>query len=546
MGAQKSKNLELGKLQKTIYSNLKSKAESLEGTVSKELVSYRKDQELYEKKPFSPCKFETLLKSINHSHIIYLGDFHTFDQSSRNLQRLIKVLAKNNSGYVLGVEFIHQKNQQMIDSFLAGQLTELEFLESIQYRESWRFPWTYYRQFFELAKKYKIKIYGLNTDGNLKKRDRFAAKILAKIHKKDPHKKILVLFGEYHILPDKLPNDTLNELNGNVHQTIIHQNLDSVYWNIANTKGGTDRLVKFSDNEFALQTSPPWIKYESMIYWFEHLGEDPEFDIHEFIMETGVFTFNSNAMDNFVFIADQLNSTLKLDLSSSDIEDFNLYDHERLEFVQKKVQGLNSKTLQSFYLKLLTRNRSFRIPGTKNYYCPSYSINRLAYLAGVHLYLQLLHKQKKREDDCLIGTRQYTKFIFFCYQSFMGYFSSKIINPYRKCDRYQDFLKCLRNKKTSAYDKKILRLCLRVIDSKTKTTDIFNGVNILDTFLVARKIGYLMADDFFEEIFHRDHQKTQIVLNTLFSFKFCPEEFEKLIHVILPRTSYRKAKKTLF
>lgn len=551
MGDTKQKNsAELSQLQRGIYTYLKSRAKSYEGQLSKEFTKYRNDHEKHGLNDFKTCTFNTLLKAIDKSNIIYLGDFHTFDQSSRNLQRLLRILIKDNDSYILGVEFVHMRHQECIDNYLDGHITEIEFLELIQYHESWRFPWSYYRHFFVIAKKMNMRIIALNSDGGLKKRDLNAAELLTQLYEENPEKKILVLFGEYHIIPDKLPGFVAKLVdNKKFKQTIIHQNLDEIYWRLVDKKGGTDRIVSFGPHEYVLQTSPPWIKYESMIYWYEHLSEDPDFDIHESVLEQeGAFTFNSNTVDNFAYISSQINKNLKLGLTDLDLEDFNLYDHQNLDFIHEKLAELKTKSLTNFYLKLVRRGRSFKIPDSKDYYCPSYSINRLAFLAGIHLYLQLF-QAKRPEDheyDYLLKTKSHTKFIFFCYQSFMGYFSSKLINPYRKCDRYQDFLKQLRNSKTKANDKKILRLCLDVMKAKDPLHKIFEKSSSIDSFMVARKLGYLLGDLYFEEAYTKKTKKSKDILKSILNFDFEEKAFNQILEALLPRESYRKTKKNLF
>ena len=55
-------------------------------------------------------------------------------------------------------------------------------------------------------------------------------------------------------------------------------------------------IVSFSQNEFCIVSAPPWVKYESMVYWYENLCDDPDFDIHEYIIENGkkIFCLYSN------------------------------------------------------------------------------------------------------------------------------------------------------------------------------------------------------------------------------------------------------------
>ncbi|CAN0336872.1 unnamed protein product, partial [Chrysoparadoxa australica] len=168
----------------------------------------------------------------------------------------------------------------------------LEFLEEIDYHKSWRFPWSYYRPFFEMARKHNLQIVALNSDGTLEERDLRAAETIGEALKKNPNERFLILFGELHIVPNKLParlEKIAGDLIENYRATIIHQNLDEVFWKIHEVEiEKHNQIVKFGDLEFSLQTAPPWIKYESMIYWYENLSDDPEFELHDYILNTGI------------------------------------------------------------------------------------------------------------------------------------------------------------------------------------------------------------------------------------------------------------------
>ena len=125
---------------------------------------------------------------------------------------------------------VNSSDQAAIESFLKGHLTEKEFLESINYKESWRFPWTHYSELFNLAKEHNLNIYGLNSEGTLEERDEHASKIIAKVIKKNNGSKFLTLFGELHIIPDKLPKKVKINTSNKFTDLIIHQNLDQIYW----------------------------------------------------------------------------------------------------------------------------------------------------------------------------------------------------------------------------------------------------------------------------------------------------------------------------
>ncbi len=293
---------EIIKLRKKIYKNLKNKAFSFEAENS-ELNKYLKDQIKYSKRDFKISKMEELNQSVLKSNIVYLGDFHTFDQNIRNVLRIVKYIVSQNTECILSLEMVASHHQFYIDAYIEGHLTDLEFLDCINYHSSWRFPWTHYKLIFELAKTYKLKVVALNTEGSLKERDVFASDLLMQTHKDHPEAKLIVFYGELHITKNKIPK-LVEERCPHLKSTVIHQNLDEVYWKLIK-KDLEQGIISFSQDEFCIVSAPPWIKYESMIYWYENLCDDPDFDIHEYIIENGAKTFSDDTKENFLGICNE-------------------------------------------------------------------------------------------------------------------------------------------------------------------------------------------------------------------------------------------------
>jgi len=478
--------LNIKKSRLEIHQTTKNKALEYLQYIPEELKEYQKGTAAYKRKDFSIVELKDLFEAIENSQLIFLGDFHTFDQSSKNLERLLKTFFTSKKEITLGVEFVHIKHQQFIDNYLANNITEREFLESINYRESWRFPWIHYKVFFELARENKFNIVALNSDGPLTQRDFEAAQVINKSIIKNPAHHFFVLFGELHILPDKLPKIT-NELSKNqLKQVIIHQNLEEVYWRIyeGNEKKASESvIVKFSDQEFSLQNSPPWIKYESMIYWYENLCDDPEFDLHDYIIETGLKSFNGNIYENFLFLCQQLNETLEINLHQSELEDFNIYDHRSLETTLNKINTSSlSEEFKLFYESLIHQGELFNIPGSNTYYCSSYSINRISILAGFHIYNLIQNLSSLPETN-------EKKLSYFTYMNFIGYFSSKVFNPFRKCDLYIDLIKKSQHKSESSWQ----TISLKILRGEL-SADYLNNLSSMSIYLIAKQIGNMIAE----------------------------------------------------
>lgn len=489
---------EIKNLRKRIYKNLKNKASTLEGEKTKELLQYEKDQIKFSKRNFESSSIEDLIEQVISSQVIYLGDFHTFDQNMRNVLRILKVLQQSKQKCIIALEMVDAKYQFFVDSFVEHHITELEFLESIKYHDSWRFPWIHYNLIFDIAKKDNIKVLALNTSGSLTERDEFAADIISNVLNRDEDVQVLVVYGELHISPNKLPQK-VKELTEGINQTIVHQNLDEVYWNLIELEQ-SDKIVRFNEEEFCINSAPPWIKYESMIYWFENMSDDPEFDIHEYIIENGKKIFGDDAYDNFLLMSEEMIDALKLKIERSDLEDFNLFDHTNLEYIQEEVEKLPTKKYQEFYKKLISSGFSFNLPGRSIFYCSSYSMNRLAYLAGVHIYHVYLDQVNIDTAKIIYGKEPFKLFTLFTYEAMYAYFFSKVINPHRKCNMYQDYKEILAES-LSEDERQVILATIDFMDEKNLESTL-QDLSMINLYKVALNVGHLFGEYLYTAIYN--------------------------------------------
>lgn len=531
-------------LQKGLYEYMKRKASEFEVEESPLLESFKNNQVKMASRDFEESAIEELQNSIEESRLIFLGDFHTFDQQSRNLTRLMRWMTEKKSKLMLGVEFVSQDKQEAIELFSNQAITAMEFLEMINYSESWRFPWHAYKPFFEMAREGSIEIFALNTKGSLDERDANAAFRISTLLEENPESKLLVFFGELHIAPNKLPNRVKTIL-PKVKQTIIHQNLDEVYWKL---KEQNDEVVKFSDSEFCLQTSPPWVKYESMVYWYENLCEDPDFDLHQYLMGSGTLGLNSNVPDNFHYLCMELSQSLILNLDEESLEDFNIVDHSQIPIIVEKIEKLESSELVEFYKTLIARGKSFHLPGTNYLYCSSYSMNRLSFLAGLHLFETV---QKEKLDPRSIYEDRINFFLRFCQQNVIGYFSSKLINPYRKTDMYENFKQISESSIEGSNEKKNAELFLSILKEKEnpeKLQTLLDGHDSITLFYAGRFLGKFLGEVLYLRIFNEKKLLLQYeeIKERLFMSQASLDNFMAFANLILPGESYKDLRKRSF
>lgn len=536
---------EVRQIQRSIYQAMKKRALALESKTGAELMRYRKDQERLGKRKFEAVPLADLFDRIDRSRVVYLGDFHTFDQSSRTLERLLRhMLRSKGHPLALGMEMINEKDQLTLDSFIQGVITEQEFLESINYRESWRFPWRHYRPFFELARTKKLEIIALNSQGSLSKRDERASELISNFANANPGTTLLVLFGELHIVADKLPKLVQSKLGKTVGQCILHQNLDEVYW-----RGVADdaTLVKFNEREFSLQSSPPWVKYESMLYWYENLAEDIDYDLHQSVMEGA----QEEAAENFLFYCGKINRSFNLGLDQSELEDFNLLDQEKLDLVLDRISEISAIPVAKWQREQIRRSKAFKLIGGRDYYCPHYSVNRLAYLAGLHLQDHLRERAgKPRIDSNLLARSGEKRFLGLFHSMLLAYLCAKVINPFRKCDLYQDFANQSRQAKLNPKVRGNLKILLKLFALKhgdtTSFKNLIKGLGIDDLAYIAKRLAHAIGDTLYHEFFTLQPEEFQRLTRKTVMDDWDSTRFITLVRDVFPGKSYQDTKKRFF
>ncbi len=450
---------DITEFQKKIYENLKKRAFSFEGVVSEELLEFRENLNFFSRRKFNGIDESSFLSLVDKSQLIFLGDFHTFDQSIKNLVRLMNRIESGD--IAIALEMIESKHQEILDSYLANHITELEFLEAINYSESWRFPWNHYKLIFDSAKNNNIEILALNSSGSLDAREEFAADKINQWKSSNRSKKLLVLFGELHLAPNKLPQKVISKKLFDSH-LIIHQNLDEVYWN----KKTNEEYLRFNDNEVCLVSSPPWMKYESMIYWFEGLMDDCEFELHEYIISSGVKIFSENQADQFKEVSIKLSELLNTDYIENEV---NLYDHSALDFLKDK---LEKSQFYSYYLNCFLNNESFVSLDSNDIYCANYSYNELIKLSGFNLCFEKITGSSGFTPD------PPSLNLIYVFSHIYSYICCKLLNPYIKCDLYQDLVNKFNKEK---------------IDRALSEKD-FSDFSFLDENFLLKKIAYMIAD----------------------------------------------------
>ncbi len=231
------------------------------------------------------CSKDDVLERAAGSDIVYFGDYHPLDASQELAVDLLAELKARGAKVVLALEMLYEYQQETLDRWMKGAMSEEEFLEAINYRSEWGFSWESYRRFFEAAKDPFVPVFGIDYEPRdqlrfIRRRDRMIARKIASIRNFFPGHTILVVTGESHIASNHVPEDVRKLTGGRLKETTIVQNIDEIYWRLLR-KGRQDaEAVQVDAGRYCIFTASPMIKYQSYRRVIDIWTEGAGCDIH--------------------------------------------------------------------------------------------------------------------------------------------------------------------------------------------------------------------------------------------------------------------------
>jgi heme-binding uptake protein ChaN (Tiki superfamily) len=448
---------------------------------------------------------DEMMEAILLSDIVYVGDYHTCNQSQRSFLRMLKAVVKKDPNFVLALELIHKKYQSVLDEYLAGEIEEKDFLRRIKLREHWVFDlWESFKPLFDFCRYHKIPIVAIDSapmGSDVSKRDVASAKLIARVMKKYRDRRLFVFIGDLHIAPQHLPKDVTRELKTvglKKRPLILFQNSEPIYWKLAE-EGADDfvQVVKLKSGHYCRMHTPPVILQRSYLNWLEH--EEGEIDY-------------ADAKSSFLELVDSLCTFLKLKLGGArdEVEIFTCGDLSFLERLEER-GGFTKKEITTIKQQILA-SESYYIAKSKMVYLANLSINHAAEEASHFIKNVCSGNEEPRE----VVDAFYANIL----HEALGFFGSKIINQKRKCFHSKDFKNLLAyfqtvhvpQERKLEYETAHLITEYKKLEKKgapLEQTEIFNSR--MDLFLsVTHALGYMLGDKLYYGMMKGNVKKPQI------------------------------------
>lgn len=112
--------------------------------------------------------FDGMMDMVAGARLVFIGESHDNLRSHQVELRILEDLEKRFPGRIaIGMEMFRQPQQAVLDRWTAGQLSELQFREAIQWQRTWGFDFRYYRAILDFARDRHLDIVGLRPPATL-------------------------------------------------------------------------------------------------------------------------------------------------------------------------------------------------------------------------------------------------------------------------------------------------------------------------------------------------------------------------------------------
>jgi len=516
---------QLRQLQRSLYEKAYAEAHAIGGSESRAMLSYSAKFERSLPKTFEHSTLASLIDDMRRHRYVLYGDFHILRQSQRGLLRLIRSYGERlrTNKMVIALEMFKARDQDYIDAYLAGRLTEQQLLAQVNYHEEWGFPWPNFRMILDYARARKLPVIGINTDNGgrdtLAVRDRYAAERLCDAATRFPEHKIFCLIGEFHLADQHLPKALAAEQKRRdaVSSVLrVVNNVDRYYFELQReSAANSTEYLQLKKSFYCVMNSPPWMKWQTFAMWEEmrHSGlgsatdddgdADPDLDLlteDTFDVDYQFFQFVKN-----------LAGFLGLKIDSSDLESFRIHFSRDGDFFADF--GEDDRFDEAESNRLIERasiDGVHFVCRSKTVLLTDVSINNLAEAAGQYLQTLLTGFD---DSTGAIGHDFLRRII----KSAVGMIASKILNPRRKCLELHHHKQIARRYKgqrltgaasskreiASAVMKFDKWIVARLLDADDGSPEAPRGLVILDRrshYQLSREIGQMLGFGLYKKV----------------------------------------------
>jgi len=108
-------------------------------------------------------RLDSLAAQLATKRVVFIGETHDRYDHHLNQLEIIRRLHELDPKMAIGVEYFQQPFQQPVDDYIAGRISENEFLRATEYYTRWGYAYRLYAPIFRYAREQRIPVRALNV-----------------------------------------------------------------------------------------------------------------------------------------------------------------------------------------------------------------------------------------------------------------------------------------------------------------------------------------------------------------------------------------------
>lgn len=103
------------------------------------------------------------LPKLAKADVVYLGETHNSPSDHQTQLEIIQQLQRQDPPVAIAMEMFQRPDQEALNRYLAGDLSESDLLTKTEFKQRWGFAWKHYAPIVRFAKQERLPILALNT-----------------------------------------------------------------------------------------------------------------------------------------------------------------------------------------------------------------------------------------------------------------------------------------------------------------------------------------------------------------------------------------------
>ncbi|MFW6067523.1 MAG: ChaN family lipoprotein [Myxococcota bacterium] len=110
-----------------------------------------------------PASWERFIADLLQARVVYVGERHDEVADHRAQASVVRALHRRDPSLALGLEMVQRPFQGPLDAWLAGEITEAELLDRLEWETRWGFDFAWYRPLLSYARSHDLQVVALNA-----------------------------------------------------------------------------------------------------------------------------------------------------------------------------------------------------------------------------------------------------------------------------------------------------------------------------------------------------------------------------------------------